>query len=163
MKFHTIPMSMFLALSITGCAAEDGGLEPETAEPEVCQATGAPCGDDSICGDDSCEPAFDRAYRVGVKTLWVSNTKQLELCDEDPSCGAFAAVDVYFSELADPILFDATLASPPAQIVITEGSYLVVDLGQTSCVIDLTAPLLSGQRASCAGSGTSVSLSLEPL
>lgn len=163
MKFHTMTTSMFLALSMAGCAAGDDGGQAPLPEPEVCEATGEACQGDTICGPESCEPAFDRTYQVAVASLWFSNSKQLLLCDSDPSCSFESNVAVYFSELDDPILADASPASEAAAIQVPRGGYLVVDLGDASCIIDLTVDVLASGRATCAGKVSSIALSIDAL
>ena len=163
MKLHTLSMTVSLALSIAGCAAGgQDGVQP-TAEIKLCEVEGGPCLGDTICGQDHCEPAFNRTYQIGLRSFWVASSKQLELCDRDPGCTLPAGLSVYFSNQADPILAAASVYANPAQIVVTEDSYLVVDLGDTSCVIDLTAEQLDSGEAGCAGPNERISLSIDPL
>lgn len=161
MKNHTASMSLFIALSIAGCAAGDEDtLEPQP-EADTCQATGAPCPDDTICGQDSCEPAFDRDYQVGVAAIWVTSTKRLDQCDGDPLC-AVPSLAVYFSELDDPILVSPE-PEESAEIMVHRGSSLIIDLGDQTCLVDLTAERLNAGFASCKGPGSSVTLSLDAI
>ena len=161
MKLNAMTTSMFLALSIAGCAA----VEEDTVEPplelQVCDATSAPCTGDTICGEHSCEPAFDRAYRIRVASIWVSSTKRLDICDGDPAC-AVPSLAVFFSELDDPIL-TSPQPDKTAEVMVPKGSYLVVDVADDTCLVDLTAERLSAGTAGCTGSGASISLSIDRL
>jgi hypothetical protein len=163
MKLYTLSMSMFLALSVAGCAAGDQDGGQPAAEIKVCEVEGGPCLGDTICGQDHCEPAFNRTYLVRVASVWFSSTKQLELCDQDPRCDLPRGLAVYFSNLPDPILAADSQYSTPAQIVVSEDSQLVVDLGDTSCVIDLTPDILDGGQVGCGGAGARVTLAINPL
>ena len=164
MKIHTLSMTMSLALSIAACAAgEEDGVQP-TTNIEVCEATGSPCLGDTICGQDHCEPAFNRVYKIGVRSMWFPSTRQLELCDQDPGCDLPRGMSVFFSDLADPILVaESVLPTSSAQIVVTEDSYLVVDLGDASCVVDLTAEALDSGKIGCATPSMRVSLSIDAM
>ncbi len=122
---------------------------------------GGPCLGDTICGQDHCEPAFNRPYQVQLSSVWVKSSKQLELCDREPGCSLPAGLAVYFSNQADPILVAESLYSSPAQIMVTEDSYLVVDLGDASCVVDLTAEALDSGEVGCASSSMRVSLAID--
>jgi hypothetical protein len=166
MKLHTLSMTMSLvALSIAGCAAgdQDGVQTQPAAEIKVCEGIGVPCLGDTICGQDHCEPAFDRVYQVGVRSMWIASTRLLDVCDRDPDCAMPPRLEVFFSNLADPILVAQSSYASPAQIMVTGDSYLVVALGETSCVIDLSAEVLDRGEVTCDGPNASVSLAIDAL
>ncbi len=162
MKFHTLTLSMSLALSMAGCAAGEEEGEQPVPGPTAGEAAGGPCLGDTICGEDW-QPAFDRTYRVRASSVWVQSSKQLQLCDRDPGCAFESDMAVYFSELADPILAAASLYTSPAQIVVTRDSYLVIDLGEVSCIVDLTAEQLTAGSAHCVGPTRSLALDIDAL
>jgi hypothetical protein len=142
-----------------GCADADD--EGGVAESAICQPARSACTGDTICGDTGCEPAFDRSYEVRVVGVWMSG-KGFERCVEDPACNRtdVSNVTVYFSDSDDPIISGDTA---PAEILVGDGSYLVVEIGEANCKIDLTAERLRSGRASCGDQTRSALLTLHAL
>ena len=141
MTARTLIFLPLFVLSIHGCTDDES--DPAATEPEImCRATQSVCRDDSICGASGCEPAFDRAYQVRMTALRVPGRRDGE-CPDDRNCVTPTPI-VHFSELDEPIL-GAPGAPPVAEIVVTDGSSLTVEVRGSGCVIPLTpAGLRSG-------------------
>jgi hypothetical protein len=145
---------------VLGCAGADDGDTPEP-EPKVCEPARSVCTGNTVCGPTGCEPAYDRRYEVSVAGAWMYD-KSFERCLDDPDCRLIdaATVTVYSSDSDDPIIAGG---SSQAQILVSDGSYLVVDLGEESCMVELTAERLRSGRASCGDRARSALLTLRAM
>jgi hypothetical protein len=148
-----------LALGAHACFADDrdaDALSPEGAE-SACRTAQALCAGDTICGETHCERAFDRAYQVRVTSARAPGKRDGE-CPDDRTC-APPRVTVYFSERDDPIL-GAPDGPTAAEIVVTDGSSLIVEIRGGVCTIDLTPGSLRGGEVGCRHGSMSAKLSL---
>jgi hypothetical protein len=158
---RNILFSALLVISAHGCNTEEGGVIPTlgTETNPVCPAAGASCTGDTMCGETGCQPAFDRNYQVRIAWVHTPGKRDGE-CPDDKSC-AFPGLTVYFSERDAPIL------DPPdgpwmAEIFVTKGSSLIVELRHMDCLIELTPDRLRDGKVGCSGPSMSVMLSLAP-
>jgi len=91
---------------------------------------------DDACGEDGCD------QRVTVKL-----EPDLD-CDANPRCVSGMTL-VYLSELPDPIIVATTPAGQTAEVTAPEGSFLVVERGDQSCMVDVRFG-----EATCAAGGS---------
>ena len=154
---RNILFSALLVVFAPGCSADEGGVTPTSGTNPVCAAAGAVCTGDTICGDTGCEPAFDRTYQVRVTSVWTPGKRDGE-CPDDRNC-VFPGLTVYFSERDAPIL-DLPDGPGVAEIFVTAGSSLIVELRDTDCLIELTADRLRAGKVGCSSSSMSAMLSL---
>jgi len=148
--------SALLALSAPGCAGEGDDADLPQQE-SVCRGTQSVCTASTICGETGCERAFDRTYEVRLESVRPPGKRDGE-CPDARNCLS-PRVTVYFSERDEPIL------GPPdaprvAGIVVTEGSSLIVEVGVTDCMIELTPARLDSGEADCRNGTMSATLSL---
>jgi hypothetical protein len=153
---RNILFSALLVVSAPGCA-DEGGVTTTPVTNPVCAATGASCTGDTICGETDCEPAFDRTYEVRVASVWTPGKKGGE-CPDDRNC-VFPGLTVYFSE-RDAAILDFPDGPGVAEIVVTAGSSLIVELRNTDCLIELTADRLRDGTVDCRSGSMSAKLSL---
>ncbi len=157
MTLRNILFSALLVISAPGCSADEGGVTTITGPNPVCAAAGTICTGDSICGETGCEPAFDRTFQVRVESVWTPGKRDGE-CPDDRNC-EFPGVTVYFTERDAPIL-DLPDGLRAAEIFVTAGSSLIVELRGTDCLIELTADRLRDGQVGCSSSSMSAILSL---
>ena len=156
MTARTLLLSALAVLSIHGCTDDD--IDQPSSEPEImCRATQSLCLANTICGETGCEPAFDRAYQVRVAAVRAPGKRDGE-CPDDRHCVTPTAT-VYFSEIDEPVL-GAPGTPTVAEIVVTEGSSLVVHVRGRECEIPLTASGLRSGEVECREGATSAALSL---
>ena len=153
-----ITILFLLVVFAQGCT--DGADDPAPETEILCRPTQSVCLADTICGQSGCEPAFDRTYRVRVSALRAPAKRDGE-CPDDRSCVAPRAI-VYFSELDEPIL-RAPGSPSVAEIVVTEGSSLVVDVRSGDCAVALTPADLRSGEVECRDGSVFASLSLTAL
>jgi hypothetical protein len=148
-----------MAFSLLGCAGVDdeGGGAAASA---ICAPAQSECTGDTICGQAGCEPAFDRRYQVRVAGVWLSG-KGFDRCLENVNCSR-ADVTVYFSDADAPIIGSGS-APPVAEILISQGSYLLIEMGDADCIIDLTAERLRSRSARCGDQTRAALVTLHPL
>jgi hypothetical protein len=154
---RNILFSTLLVVSAPGCSADEGRITPTSGTNPVCAAAGAICTDDTICGETGCEPGIDRTYRVRVASVWMAGKKSGE-CPDDRNC-VFRGLTVYFSE-RDAAILDLPDGPAVADIFVTAGSSLIVELRDTDCLIELTADRLRDGKVGCSSPSMSATLSL---
>lgn len=132
-------------------------LEPQPQPEPVCLAARAVCAADTICGETGCERAFDRPYQVRVTSVSAPGKRDGE-CPDARHCLA-PGVAVYFSDPDEPILV-APGTPAVAEIVVTDGSSLVIEIRRRDCAVELTTAVLRSGVVECRTGATSATLSL---
>jgi hypothetical protein len=154
-----ISLAALLAVAAIGCSDADDDTIGQGQPSGFCPAEEAVCTGDTICGDDGCEQAFDRDYRVRLSLHRLGKgfcPAQDECPPPPPPPNSYVAV--YFNEQAVPIIE----SSDPqvAQIRIRKGNSIGVDFGESDCALELTADRLRGGGVACSRTGLSAYLSL---
>jgi hypothetical protein len=154
---RNILFSALVVVFAPGCSADEGDITTGTGSNPVCATAEAVCTGDAICGETGCEPAFDRPYQVRVASVRWPGKRDGE-CPDDRYC-VFPGVTVYFTE-RDAAILDFPDGPGVAEIVVTAGSSLIVELRNTDCLIELTADRLRDGAVGCRSGSTSATLSL---
>lgn len=150
---RNILLSAVLVFQASGCSEEDPNVGTGGGNP-ICEPERSVCMEDTICGESGCEPAYDREYQVRL-TAFVSG-RGFEQCPGNEGCPP-PYVAVYYSDLDDPILDTNNRVN---QIRVKEETSLIVDLGESNCMIDLTSERLRSGHVTCARYGPSAYVSL---
>jgi hypothetical protein len=145
-----------LACAVFACSGDD----PPTTGGTVfqCVATGEVCKGDTVCTLTGCEAAFPRDYQLGIASISILGKP--EACIEDPECPLVPDFAVYFSGTTDPVLDQETSS---AEISVVEDNFLIVEIGESDCVVELTASVLRGGSVACSGARHLVSVSIAAL
>jgi hypothetical protein len=105
---------------------------------------------------EGCQPAFDRDYQVRLSIF--RRGKGFEVCVDPDDC-PLPYVAVYFDGTDDPIL-ESTGPGRVAQVKVTKGSSLGVDLLNDDCALELTADRLRAGGVTCSSQTWSAHLSM---
>lgn len=160
----TVKLSnMFLAAVIvsaaSGCSEEeDPAVIDDGGTAGFCPDRRLICAEDTICMETTCEPAFDRKYKLHLNVFAPDHDR--ERCGPHRDC-PFPAVTVYYSEADGPVLDSAIPRA--AEIDVVEGSSLIIETDGKSCERPLTADRLRGGSAVCTGHGVTATVTLDPM
>lgn len=146
MGLRNILMAALLAASTFACSGEE---EPPGPACEM------ECTGETICVDTQCEQVFDRDYHVHLYTFPIGR-----LPCSGPECPS-PQVSVYFGEVPDPIMHGRDLRD--AEIGVTKGSSLIVDLESEQCQFELTAERLRTGHVTCRSSNAGATVLLDPM